>query len=132
MDKSTREALTLQVRCGRLSPEQAEAEAARHGLAPLASFPLSDAFDPMQEIDWSLPMALEGTVWRLPKPVREVWDADRREVLQWRSGLWRDDTGGPDSLGRVLRVRGPSKRVAPREDKRLSQDVPTGETRRPK
>jgi hypothetical protein len=67
-----------------ITPHEAEAEAARCGLAPLNPDPDPKIFDPMREVRWSLPMALAWIVWRDPNRVREQWDKWRRQKFEWK------------------------------------------------
>src|SRR5271163_1079121 len=45
--------------------------------------PDSDAFDPMKEPWWTLPMAAAWVIWRTPAAVRRVWQVYRSEVREW-------------------------------------------------
>lgn len=72
------------VRFGKLEPQEAEQQAAKLGLQPLASQPEPAAFDPMQEPFWSLPMALAWIICRDAEAVRFQWDSYRKECWDWR------------------------------------------------
>lgn len=81
--KIDRDELLRRVTHFEITPDEAEAEAARCGLEPLNPDPDPTAFDPMSEVRWSLPMALAWIVWRDPDRVREQWDRWRREKSDW-------------------------------------------------
>src|SRR6187200_2838150 len=81
-----RNELIDKVRHGKLTPAKAEAEAVRLGLSPLARCLDADQFNPMGELQWSLPMVVAWIVWRTPHGVRENWDAYRQECLDWQGG----------------------------------------------
>ena len=90
---------------------KAEAEATRLGLSPLATCPDANQFDPMGELQWSLPMAVAWIVWRSPDGVREHWDAYRQECLDWQGGEWREGFDGPVHKGYFLEQRRPATLV---------------------
>jgi hypothetical protein len=69
MPKRKRDDLIDDVRKGRLTPEQAEAEAARLSIGELARQPDRRAFKPMGEPFWTLPMAVAWIAWRSPDRV---------------------------------------------------------------
>lgn len=73
MQHSERDELIDRVRYGRLTPAEAEAEAAHLGLERLASRPDPSQFDPMRETWWTLPMAIAWIARRSPDEVRESW-----------------------------------------------------------
>jgi hypothetical protein len=80
---------------GKITPEQAEAEAARLGLLPFAHTPHPEEFDPMGEPWWTLGMAAAGIIWRTPTAVRRVWPEYRQKVIEWRGPVWyRHDESG--------------------------------------
>ncbi|SDB59482.1 hypothetical protein [Bauldia litoralis] len=76
---------------GDSTPAQAEAEASRLGVSPLLDRPDSDAFDPMREDRWTLPMTIAWIVWRAPEMVRENWHAYVIGCTRWR-GVFRNGT----------------------------------------
>jgi hypothetical protein len=68
---------------GELTPQEAEAEAQKAGVGPLAKeAPVAD-FDPMGEVFWTLAMALAWGIWRDPAKVREYWNDFRRRIWVW-------------------------------------------------
>jgi hypothetical protein len=79
---------------GEITPDEAEAEAARLGLPPLAHTPDPAKFNPMSEPWWALGMAAAWIIWRTPAAVRSVWSDYRREVSLWRGPLYlrRDES----------------------------------------
>jgi hypothetical protein len=89
MNLTPRDKLIGDVRRGDLTPEQAEAEVARLGLGPLASEPDPASYDPMKEVDWTLPMAVAWIAYRTRDAVREWWDDYRAERWIWRFQAWQ-------------------------------------------
>ena len=81
---------------GEITPEQAEEEALRLGVGPLARRPDSDAFDTMKEPWWTLPMAAAWVIWRTPAAVRRVWQAYRSEVREWCGPVYYRIFAAPD------------------------------------
>jgi hypothetical protein len=106
-----RNELIDKVRHGKLTPAKAEAEAVRLGLSPLARCPDADQFNPMGELQWSLPMVVAWIVWRSPDGVREHWDTYRQECLDWHGGEWRESFDGPVHKGCFLEQRRPATLV---------------------
>jgi hypothetical protein len=81
---------------GRMTPDEAETDAARLGLPRLANAPHPSEFDPMEEARWSLFMTLAWAVWRTPEAVCNQWDEYRTECEEWiipegaeHNELWR-------------------------------------------
>jgi hypothetical protein len=74
---------------GGLTAEQAEAEATRLGIGPLACKPNVVRFDPMQEPFWTVPMAVAWIAWRTPNAVREMWIEYRKAFREWHFGRTR-------------------------------------------
>lgn len=83
-------------------PEQAEAEAARRGWAPLAAEPDPAKFDPMTEPQWTLVMAMAWIATRSVDAVRLMWNKYRAEYPVWRRKEWRDGPGGKVFKGWLL------------------------------
>ena len=69
---------------GEITPEEAEAEAARLGFLPFARTPDPAKLNPMTESWWTLAMAAAWIIWRTPTAVRRVWHEYRREKIEWR------------------------------------------------
>ncbi|MHB2166476.1 hypothetical protein [Alsobacter sp. R-9] len=78
---------------GRLSPDEAEAEALRLGLEPLALKPDPADYDPMGEPYWTPIMALAWIMWRSPDAVREAWPAYAVRCRTWRLFRLADSSG---------------------------------------
>jgi hypothetical protein len=93
---------------GELSPDAADAEAARLGLEPLAGCPCPDDFDPMAEVFWTPPMAAAWIAHRSPDAVREAWDAYRVKCRDWHFREWRVGPDGPVFAGHFLEQRKPA------------------------
>ncbi|MDN4986566.1 hypothetical protein QY049_25740 [Bradyrhizobium sp. WYCCWR 13022] len=93
----TRDVLLDLVRRGRFSPDEAEREAIRRGIGPLASKPDPISFDPDEMPWWSLPMALAWIAWRNAGSVREHCAEFRENWSHWVPGSWNapnsDGTG---------------------------------------
>lgn len=92
---SVRDLLLDRVRTGEITPDDAEAEAAKLSIPPLRTEPNQASYDPMTETWWTLPMAIAWIVWRTPGAVREWWDSYRAERRWWQSCRWSDKPGGP-------------------------------------
>jgi hypothetical protein len=101
---SPRDELFQRARIGEFTPKEAEAEAARMGMEPLASHPKDDEFDPRKKSRWHLSMALAWILWRDFAEVRE-WDNDfRAECWNWQPFNVRLPTdGGTGPAGPVVR-----------------------------
>ena len=116
------------VQDGELSPEEADAEAVRLGLRPLASVPADDALDPMMLETWTLPMAIAWIAWRSPAAVRAWWGAYRDECRSWHHRNWRIGPDGPVREGFFLKSRPPASvallRMSAMLDERVHQDAP--------
>ena len=105
---SRRDDLLEDVKYGRMTPGEAEAEAVRLGVGKLASKPDGSQFDPMREPWWTLPMAVAWIAWRSPDKVRECWDPYRAECLEWHPKRWRVGLDGPIHAGFILEQRRPA------------------------
>lgn len=90
---------------GRLTPEAAEAEAARLGLEPFERTPDPAEFDPMAEVNWTLPMAMAWIAQRTPEAVRDAWDKYAGKCWFWRWRQWRVGPDGPINEGWFLEQR---------------------------
>src|SRR5271168_3626969 len=91
-----REVILDRVFRGEITPKQAEAEALQLGIAPLARTPEADAFDPMKEPWWTLPMTAAWVIWRTPAAVRRVWQVYRSEVREWCGPVYYRVFAAPD------------------------------------
>jgi hypothetical protein len=80
---------------GELTPDEAESEAARRGLRPLAQTPGPAEFNPLSEPWWTLGMTAAWIIWRTPTAVRRVWSDYRRKVIEWHGPFYyRRHEGG--------------------------------------
>lgn len=70
---------------GLWSADRAEQVAARLGVAPLASEPAPDAFDPMGSPVWTLPMAVVWIGWRDIERVRRAQKSFCASCWRWRA-----------------------------------------------
>ena len=78
-----RDEILRRVQEGELTRSEAEAEARKAGVGPLATEgPVAD-FDPRAEIFWTLAMALAWGIWRDRTKVREYWNDYRRQCWVW-------------------------------------------------
>ncbi len=100
--------LLEEVQYGRMTPEEAEAEARAAGLEPLSFVPDPADFNPMREPFWSAVMAVAWIAWRTPDAVREVWNDYRVECRDWVNQEWRVGLDGPVHAGAFLQRRRPA------------------------
>src|SRR6516225_8268059 len=77
----SRERILAAVRFGDFSPSLAEQWVTNSCLEPFPPFPNIEAFDPMQEQEWTLPMAAAHFIWRSTDAVRDQWMRFRRAWL---------------------------------------------------
>ena len=101
----TRDDLITMVQRGEMTPGDAEAEAKRLGLDPLAAEPDPNDYDPMREPFWTLPMAVAWIAHRTPDCVRNSWDDYRKECHYWHFREWRVGPDGPVYQGHFLEQR---------------------------
>ncbi|MEP7241396.1 MAG: hypothetical protein ABI697_10965 [Devosia sp.] len=104
----SREDLFDELKFDRAKPDEAEAEAARRGWAPLAPEPDVEKFNPLSEQHWSLSMAMAWIAMRSVEAVRDAWDRYRAEYPVWRRTEWRDGPGGEIRKGWLLEHLGPA------------------------
>ena len=78
-----RDLLYHKLQYGELTPQQAETEAARLGLKPLAPRPDPVSFNPMNETWWTLVMTCAWIARRSVDAVRDNWDTYRTECCDW-------------------------------------------------
>lgn len=74
---SLRAALLNRVASMEISPSEAEAEAKKLGIGPLATKPDDALFEPLAEPRWTLAMAAAWIMWRTPRAAREFWNEYR-------------------------------------------------------
>jgi hypothetical protein len=92
---------------GRIAPADAEAEAVRLGLAPLAANPDPQKFDPFSEGWWTLAMSVAWIAWRGRDALLEFYDPYRLECWGWRFQRWQRP-GGPIIEGHFLEQLSPA------------------------
>jgi hypothetical protein len=100
-----REDLIERVKYGHMSPAEAEAEAARLGLSPLATSPQPLKHNPLGEAWWTLPMVIAWIMWRDPKAVLDCFDPHRTQFWDWHFEEWRIGPDGPIQKGHFLKQR---------------------------
>jgi hypothetical protein len=88
-----RDDLLSKARYGKISPEEAEAEALAAGLAPFAAEPSAAEFDPMKEDRWSLLQAIAWIAWRDATLVMEQNPAYRSRYTCWFHRPWAEPDG---------------------------------------
>jgi hypothetical protein len=98
---SARDELLERARNGEITPREAEAEAGRLGLGPLASHPADDEFDPRATSRWSLSMSLAWILWRDFSEVRQRDNAYRMECWNWQPSYVRLPVDGGTSTKEV-------------------------------
>ena len=104
-----RDALLADVRGGRLTPREAEAEAKRLGLSPLNPEPNVADYDPMDEVWWTLVMVVAWIAWRSIAEVTRVWDVYRSGASYWQRRTWRVGFDGRVRRGFILKESDPAK-----------------------
>ncbi len=118
-----KEALIAKVEAGDLTPDEAEAEAARLGIGPLQARPDPADYDPMREPYWTLPMAAAWIAYRTVDAVRESWPYYRERCRHW---LYQDKWRHAGASGfRLVPWRPPSLmllRLAEHLDDRTDRD----------
>ncbi len=108
MTLTKRDWLIEEVMCGRLTPNEAEAQALTAGIEPLATCPDPALFDPMQESFWTFTMAVAWIAWRTENAVREAWRKYRDEVWFFATVEWRRCPTDEIHSGWQLKQHGPS------------------------
>jgi hypothetical protein len=93
------------VQAGELMPGEAEAEAQRRGLKTLRDDPDPNDFDPMNEPNWTLPMAVAWIAYRTKEAVREWWDEYRTKCWKWSELGPRNRGDNPARAGYCLEPR---------------------------
>jgi hypothetical protein len=89
-----RDELISLARYGKITPAEAEAEAAANGWSPFARQPELPALDPMREIRWSLVMTVCWVAWRDILHVRENSADVRSESTLWVHREWNEPVDG--------------------------------------
>jgi hypothetical protein len=93
---SRRDELITLARYGKVTPQEAEAEARAKGFEPFERQPELPAFDPMRESRWTIVMAVAWIAWRDIRRVRENCAGFRSECSHWIFREWNepDENGG--------------------------------------
>lgn len=104
-DLYLRSDLIGKVQRGKLSPQEAEAEAQKLGIGALAAEPDSSLFDPMAEPFWTPPMAVAWISYRTANAVTEWWDRYREQCWDWHFHRSRLGPDGPIEEGHLLEQR---------------------------
>ena len=97
-----RDDLIEEVKFGRISPEEAEAEAARLGWEPFATAPDPKTCDPRAEPWWTLPMTVAWIPRRNARDVLELYDRYLLQSWHWIFREWRNGPEGPTFKGHFL------------------------------
>jgi hypothetical protein len=101
-----RDTLITWVQRGRVTPDEAEAEAARLGLAPLLAHPDPADFDARTEPYWTIGMVLTWIMTLDTECVREAWEKWREAKQFWSCKKWQVP-GGPVYEGCFIEQVGP-------------------------
>lgn len=104
-DHEARDLLLHRASYGEITPDEAEAEAKRQGLEPFARQPDPADFDPTNELQWTLPMAVAWIADRRIDAVRNAWPAYCAECWYWFWSRWRNGPDGAIHEGWSLRQR---------------------------
>ena len=108
MEVLSRDELIEEVKYGRISPAEAEAEASKLGFGPLATTPDPRQFNPMDDVGWTLPMTVAWIAWRDPQKVLQFYDPYRTRCFDWHYRKWRIGFDGPVYEGHFLNERPPA------------------------
>lgn len=103
--EKTRDDLIESAKYGLITPQEAEAEAKRLNLAPLAFVPDPAKYDPLGEEWWTLVMTVAWIARRDVQLVREAHDPYRLECIDWHFREWRLGFDGPIYKGYLLESR---------------------------
>jgi hypothetical protein len=87
---SRRDELITLARYGKVTPDQAEAEAAASGWEPFARQPELTAFDPMLESRWAIVMAIAWIAWRDIRLVQQNCPDCRSQCRLWVFREWNE------------------------------------------
>ena len=87
---SRRDELITLARYGKITPQDAEAEAAANGFEPFERQPELPAFDPMLESRWPIVMAIAWIAWRDIRLVRENCPEFRSQSTLWLLQEWNE------------------------------------------
>jgi hypothetical protein len=87
---SRRDELITLARYGKVTPQEAEAEARASGSDPFEHQPVLPAFDPLQESRWTIVMAVAWIAWRDYRRVREHCPGFRSKCTHWIFREWNE------------------------------------------
>jgi hypothetical protein len=90
-----------ELQCERLAIEKARDIWAESGTGDLEGNPDPASFDPMQEVYWTLPMAVAWITWRNPQRVVGHWDKYRSQLSNFHFEVWK--SGSEERKGWILR-----------------------------
>jgi hypothetical protein len=85
-----RDELITDARYGKITPQEAEAEARAAGLSPFETQPEAAAFDPMAESRWPIVMAIAWIAWRDAQLVMEQGTEFRSLCSHWIFQEWNE------------------------------------------
>jgi hypothetical protein len=120
-DLSLCDRLLMQAERGEITPAQAEATAAAHGLKPFARKPELSRFDPKQKPYWLIVMAVAWIAWRDFELVMEQDLEFCSKTTEWRYRQWYDrehqamrsgwllEPRSPPTVGRLRRIEGAAR-----------------------
>jgi hypothetical protein len=108
---ASRDDLIDAVENGRMSPEEADAEALQLGLEPLLLKPDPAAYDPMRVQFWTPVMSVAWILWRTPDKVRQAWADYVAQCRQWRFHRWSVELEGVTQEGYRLEEYDPPSLV---------------------
>jgi hypothetical protein len=95
-----RDELISLARYGKITPQEAEAEAAASGFEPFEQQPELPAFDPMLESRWSIVMAVAWIAWRDLRLVRENCTRFRSQSTYWLFREWNEPVNNGTAFAR--------------------------------
>lgn len=103
--QAQRENLFERAKYGKITGDEADAEAIRLGFGSLSRIPDPDKFRPESIRHWTLPMAVTWIAYRSNDAVREVWSKYCEECWDWHWRRWRIGTAGEVHEGWFLERR---------------------------
>ncbi len=84
-----RDRLISLVQYGKVTPQDAEAEASARGWLPFETTPPAGDFNPMAAIHWPIVMAVAWIAWRDVELTREQCAEFRAQCTHWKFQKWR-------------------------------------------
>jgi hypothetical protein len=95
-----RDKLITEARYGKITPQEAEAQAKAAGLAPFETQPELAAFDLMAESRWPIVMAIAWIAWRDPHLVMEQGSEFRSLCTHWIFREWNEPVQNGQSFAK--------------------------------